>query len=138
LSPKTPLGELRERVIVNITGDKQKTINIPVLAVIRGDVEFSPPGVSFGLAEGRELIERSVKLTSRAKEPLEIKSIKSDSPAVKAVIKPIQPGKNFVVTVSLDPTKLEKELRGTVELVTNNPEQPVLRLGVFAAKKPKV
>lgn len=133
------LGEIRERLVVNYSNNgSQEYLNIPVFAVVEGQIKVSPPVLSFGIIEGKEIIKRSLKIESRGTSSFNLKSIVSNHPAVTATIKPVQPGKIFVVEVALDPKKVTKQIRALMTIETSSVEDPKLYVNIYGAEPPKV
>src|SRR5690606_2173342 len=84
LDPAIPVGEFRDRIVVNLRGEKEMSVNVPVFAFIEGSLKLNPGTLSFGIIEGNEPIERSVKLDNLGAQPVQITSVTSSDPAVTA------------------------------------------------------
>jgi hypothetical protein len=138
LSAGVPFGELRERIIVHLRDAKGAySINVPVYAVVKGTLKLSPATVSFGIIEGKEKIERSVKLDNLGTKMLSIPSIVSSDPALEVQVKEIEPGKKFVLKLNVDPAKVKKDLRATVQVKSQMSGEPDIVLNVFGILAPK-
>ncbi len=131
-----PVGEFRDRLVISLKGGSAKTVNIPIYASVVGEVSLIPSSLSFGLLEGKEPLERSVRLDNAGKTPLEVGAIKSDTPAVTASLTEIQKGKRYVIKVRVDPLKLpaDKDLKGMVTVATGS---DTLTLSVYGAFPPR-
>lgn len=139
LAPGVPIGEFRDRgLIVSLTGAREKSVVVPVYARVRGRIAMEPPQLSFGILEGQQPVQRSVKLEIRGSEPVSVLSLKSSHPAVSAALKVIQAGKNYVVQVSVDPKQVVRELRGSIEISTDDKEESSVSLGVYGILPPVV
>ncbi|MCB0310374.1 MAG: DUF1573 domain-containing protein, partial [Bdellovibrionales bacterium] len=138
VSPETPVGELRDRVVISLTGGSRTSINLPVFASVLGPLRFVPSSLSFGLIEGTEMIKRSVKLENRGKEPVEIKKVTTSNPAVQAEFKPIKAGKLYVIDIMVDPAQVKDDLRATVEVITDTGQEKPLSLSVYGILPPAV
>lgn len=137
IDPKAPVGELRERIVVAISGQRESSINIPIFAVVTGDLQLEPSSLSFGILEGAQPIDRSVKLLNVGASKISVLSVNSDNPAITVQVKPIEAGKIFVLQVQVDPTKVMRDLRASVSIVTDSKENASLTLGVYGILPPK-
>lgn len=137
IQPDTPKGDLRERLIVEFKDPAQAAVNIPVMATILGDLRLSPATVSFGIISGTEAIERRIKYENASSIPVAITGVTSAHPAVAATMLDVDAGKRGVVVIKVDPTKVKGDLKATVEITTNHPEQKTLAISVYGVQAPK-
>ena len=137
ISPEAPRGEFRDRVIFELKGSRSATINVPVTATIAGDVRLSASTVSFGVVDGTGLLEKRIQFENRASFPVSIQSLESSDSAVATYYVEVQAGKQGVLVVKLDPTKMGGDLRGVVTLKTNHPTEGTLSLNVTAVRPPR-
>ena len=131
------MGEFRDRLIISLGGGRAKSVNIPIYASVVGEVSLIPPTVALGLIEGKEPIERSVRLDNAGKALLEVGAIKSDNPAVTASVTEIVKGKRYVIKVRVDPLKLpvDKDLKGMVTVATGSDTLTLSVYGTFPPRK---
>ena len=136
ISSDAPPGDLRSRVVVHLkdAAGKDSTLIVPVFATIKKSIRFVPATLSFGLISPEKIIERVVKLENRSERPLSIKSIKPNNTAVSAEIVELTAGREFSLKIRVDPSKLTKELNASVDLTTDNSEQPTLSLTLLGFK----
>ncbi len=137
LAPEAPIGELRERLLINIGGSKPRALNVPVIANIQGSLTVEPKVVSFGVIGGRDLLKRSVRIKNMAQDSVELGEISTSDPAVTASLKAEENGKLFTVQVAVDPAKVQRDLRASVTIRTTNTEQPAVVLNVYGVLPPK-
>jgi hypothetical protein len=137
ISPETPRGEFRDRVIFELKGSRSATINVPVVATIAGDVRLSASTVSFGVVDGTGLLEKRIQFENRANFPVSIQSLESSDSAVASYYVEVQTGKQGVLVVKLDPTRMGADLRSVVTLKTNHPTEGTLSLNVTAVRPPR-
>lgn len=135
--PSAPQGELRDRLVIGVKGAQESTINVPVFAVVRGAVVFEPPQLTFGVIEGTTAIQKSVKVVNRGDELIRIGEVRSSHPAVSAEVREVKPGKNFVLQVKVEPTKVSRDLKASIEVRTEGAEEASLILSVFGILPPK-
>ena len=136
ISAEAPPGDLRSRVVLHLrdAAGKDLAVSVPVFATLKKNIRFEPATLSFGLVPPDKVIERTVKLENRAAQPLRVLSVKSNTPAVSAEIIERNVGRDFALKIILDPSKLDKELSSSVDLTTDNPEQPTLSLTLLGFK----
>ncbi len=137
IQPDAPKGEMRERLIVEFKDPAHAAVNIPVIATIMGDLRLNPATVSFGIISGTEPIERRIKYENSSSIPVVISGVTSSHPAVTAAMLDLDVGKRGVVVIKVDPTKVKGDIKATVELTTNHPEQKTLAISVYGVQPPK-
>ncbi len=136
ISPDAPTGELRDRVVVNMKGANLSSVNIPVFALVRGDLKLSTNSLSFGIIDPKlkEQLKRSVKLENSGAKPVNIQKIVSSDEAVKASYKTIKGGRIYLIEVEVDPLKVKTALRASLDIVTDGAE--TLSLNVYGVTPP--
>lgn len=132
ITSNAPQGHFRDRVVVEFAGRSPEAINVPIVALIEGDIAINPPTISFGVVSGTKPLERRVSFEYRSKEPLTINGVSTSDSAVSAFYQPSGKGMNGTIVVKLDPQKVRKDLKATVEISTNHPSQPSILLNVYA------
>jgi hypothetical protein len=137
LKPGAPLGILRDRIVVAYGKDSQSLLNIPVTANVKGNVKVEPATLSFGIIEGANEMKRSIKIENSGPEQLEIKSVEPSDASIKVTHEVIKPGKIFVVHVSVNPSAVKQDLRGSVNIQTNSAEESQLVVNVYGILPPK-
>lgn len=137
VAPNTPRGDFRDRVVVELTGGRSTTINVPVTAFIAGDIRLSSSTVSFGVVSGGTVIERRVQFENRSSAPISLNALESSEPAVEASFVEVQPGRQGVIVLRLDPTKMKGDLRGIVQVSTTHPTEAALSINVTAVRPPR-
>ncbi len=136
LGPDMKLGEFRDRIVVRVSGTKQRAVNIPLFASLKGPLRIRPAAASFGVLEGQAPLQKTIKIENLGATPLLLKNLKSHHPSVKATQKVVQEGKVYVVNITVDPRLVKKELRSSVEIFTNVEEQPSIKLSVYGILPP--
>jgi hypothetical protein len=138
LDPKAPFGAFRDRLLVEFSDSKAgSVINVPVLAQIEGPILIEPKQLSFGLIQGKDLLERKLRIENRSNQHMEIKSITSDSRAIEVTSKVIEPGRLFVLNVKLSPENVRSDLRGLLRIETSLLDTPEILVSVFGVVAPK-
>lgn len=136
LKEGAPRGPFRDRIVVEFAGSTMDPVNIPVVAMIEGDIILKPSTVSFGVVTGQAPLERRVSFSYRAKDPLTINYVSSSDPAVSAYYQGGGKGMDGTIVIRLNPAKVKGDLKATIEISTNHPSDPVARLNVLATIPP--
>lgn len=138
IDPAAPGGELRERLAVRLSGSRENSVNVPVFAAIKSRLSLKPPQLSFGVLEGQAEIVRKSTFEVRGPHNVQIKEVNSNNPAVQAGFEVIEPGKRYVIEVRVDPSKVARDLRSTVEITTDSQEEGTVSLNVYGILPPRV
>ena len=107
-------------------------LQIDVFGTVTGDVNIEPAQVSFGLVPRGQDIVRIVKLSNSSARQMKVLDVTSSSPAVVASTQPVTPGKEFKVVVTLRKGTPDGQLRGTLTIKTDDPEQATLNVPFYA------
>lgn len=132
-----PLGDLRERIVVVLSGGKLESLNIPLLATLRSAVSLHPEVLSLGILEGTAIIERKVDLIYSGDDRVDLNKVSSDHAAVQARFETIRPGRRHRIYVSVDPKKVKKELRALITISTVGEDSRALALPVYGILPPE-
>jgi hypothetical protein len=126
-----PVGDVRERVVVDLVGAQNKSVNIPVFAKVMGLVSATPQRVSFGIIAGETEIVRTVKVEISGDEPVSITKASSSNSAISVELNELAKGKSYSLNLKLNPKAVEEDLRSQILVETTSKEQPQLSIGVF-------
>ncbi len=141
LSEDLPLEEFRARISVTVQGadGKQREINVPVFASVKGALRLTPPVLALGILEGEDPVERSAKLDYVGPGRVTITSVNSTDKAVTVAVKEVKKGRNFLLQVKADPSGVTKELRAavTVTAIDGEGEENTASLNVYGMLPPR-
>ena len=98
-------------------------LEIPVSGTVLGDLNVSPPQVTFGVVPHHASALRIVRLTNSGENPVKVTGISSDNSSVFAAIEQVKPGKEYKITVQLRPNTPDGVLHGMLAIKTNDPHQ---------------
>lgn len=135
--PTVPKGEFRDRIIFELDGGKRAAVNVPVNASVKGDLRLSPGTLSFGVVEGSQPLERRVQFENKGTKPVAITEISTSDAALSASMIQVQPGRQGVLVVKLDPRRVSGDLKATVDVQTDHPSETLLSLNVFGVQPPR-
>lgn len=138
VKPDAGIGELRERIVVFLKGSKRRAVNIPIFASIQGGLKFKPSALAFGVLGGQNKLSRTVKLTNRGDDKISIKGLNSRHPAVTGTVKALKEGRSYLITVTVDPKKVKRDLRASLDIYTDSEEQSEVSLSVYGILPPKL
>ncbi len=141
ISPEAPVGDMRERVIVGLKGateaGAETSVNIPIFAAVKGQVNLKPSQLSFGVIEGTAPLVRSFRIENRGPEQINVKDVHSNNDAVRAAMKVLEAGRKYEVEVTVDPVKVKRDLRAAIDVVTDSEIEGTLSLNVYGIVPPK-
>jgi len=138
LDPELPVGDFRERVVLNVTGAHRANVNIPIFATVRGTLRLTPPSVSFGVIAGKEIMVRRVQFENTGSAPFKIRTIESDNALVVGQVVPRKEGKSYWIDVKIDPSKVTSDVRAELKIIGENGSDEKISLNVFGVMPPKI
>jgi hypothetical protein len=129
VDPTLPLGKLDEKVTVETHHPKAPVIEIPVVGTILGDLDPLGHVVDFGfLKEGQTGVAHCL-VKSLGNKKFEISKAEAKLP-IPAEVKVIPEGNDFNLEVRVPTPPAFTSLNGVVELQTNSPDQPVVKVEI--------
>ena len=137
LDSSAPKGDLRDRIVIEFEGGKQASINAPVTASVLGDLRITPATVSFGLMSGTKPLERRLRFENNSGRKVDIERISSSNPAVSASVIDVDSGRHGVIVVTLDPTRVNGDLKANLDFKTSHPTESLLSIGVYGVEPPR-
>jgi hypothetical protein len=114
---------------------KMTTSRIPlqvnVFGQVTGDLSVAPAQVSFGIVPHGQEAVRMVKLTNEGSKPIKVLGITSTAIPVSASAEPIDGSKDYKIVVQLHRGTPDGQVRGQLEIKTDDPEQQVLNVPFY-------
>ena len=135
LNPGAPVGEFTSSISIVSNHWKQPKVEIPVSAVIRGNIDLDSDSFFLGFVKKGDEKKCAVTISTVHKDPLKIDKIDNPIPYLSVDINPKVEGKEYVLTAKLKPDAPAGNIKGEVVIHTNDPDQPLLRLPVYAYVK---
>ncbi|MEE8524291.1 MAG: DUF1573 domain-containing protein [Thermoanaerobaculia bacterium] len=135
LSPDSPVGPLRNHVLVTIDHPKQKTVKIPVSGFIRPRQHVTPDEMNFGQLQGASLpSRRTLSFTNFITKPIELTEIETEFEAIKAEVRPsaneTEKGYRFKLVLTIGPGMPKGNFDSTVKIHTTDPQNPVIEVPI--------
>jgi hypothetical protein len=106
-------------------------LQVSVFGQVNGDLSVAPPQVSFGIVPHGQEAVRMVKLTNEGSKPFKVLGITSSAVPVSASAEPINGSKDYKITVQLHRGTPDGQVRGQLEIKTDDPEQQVLNVPFY-------
>jgi hypothetical protein len=106
-------------------------LNIPVSGTVLGDLNVTPPQVSFGIVKHHAGALQFARLSNAGERPVRVIDVSSNNQKVTAAIEPVTPGKEFKITLQLAPNSPDGTLRGMVAIKTDDPAQPLVQVPFY-------
>jgi|GEM_PF-4749153 len=129
-------GIFRGRAILELKNCIRKSINIPVLIRYQKLISVELGSLSFGLIPRDEsILTRSVKLANNSTKDFKIEKINYKSKAISHSIKEVPNG--FNVIISLDSSKINKDLNEQLKITTNFENQKNINIDLYGVRVPE-
>jgi hypothetical protein len=106
-------------------------LQVSVFGEVTGDLIVAPPQVSFGIVPHGGEATRMVKLTNEGGKPIKVLAITSTAVPVSASAQPIDGSKDYQITVQLHRGTPDGQIRGQLQIKTDDPEQQVLNVPFY-------
>ena len=117
LKAGAPIGEFRDRVVIRVSGAQQRTVNLPIYASVRKQIELEPPVVALGMLTPGSMVEREVRIFNNGQVPLQILSLTSKNSDINTTSEEVKLGKEFRLTVRYSSTSRVSEIKDTVTVI---------------------
>jgi len=130
--PFTP-GSLRDKLQLTTNVDKQKTLDIVVIATIPMRLDIQPRTITLRQAKGSAAgkpVKRRVRFTNYGKKPVKLLEGSANHPDIKVTIKERQEGKAYDVEVVVPPNYEPPAQGHIVTLKTDDPDKPTLTVPI--------
>ncbi len=106
-------------------------LQVNVFGTVTGDLSVAPAQVSFGIVPHGQETTRMVKLTNEGSKPIKVLGITSTAVPVSASAEPISGSKDYKITVQLHRGTPDGQVRGQLQIKTDDPEQQVLNVPFY-------
>jgi hypothetical protein len=106
-------------------------LNIPVYGTVLGDLNVTPPQISFGIVKAHAGAIRMARLVNASTRAVKVLGVTTNNRMITAAIAPVTPGKEFKLTLELAPNSPNGTLRGSVAIQTDDPGQPVVQVPFY-------
>lgn len=121
-----PFGRLEAKLVLHTDIPKQETIEIPVLAVVTGEIGLSRDYLALGVVKTGTPVIKKFMVYHRDGQPLQIHQVHSELPFIQATVETIIPEQYFEIVVKchIQEKVASGEFRGKLMLKTSSTEQP--------------
>ena len=106
-------------------------IDISVFGTVQGDITVNPPQVSFGIVGRHQAAQRVVRLLNEGDRTVTVTGVSSSSRSVSAAVEPVTAGKEYKITLQLDPDTPDGAIRGRLAIHTDDPNQQTVSLPFY-------
>lgn len=132
LKPGAPIGELKGNITILSDYPKQPKAELPFIATIRGDIDLDRDSFFLGLVKKGKEAKCAVTISTAGNDPLKIGKIDSPLSFLSVEVAPRVDGKAYTLTAKLKPDAPVGNIKGDVIIHTDNPDQPVIKVPVYA------
>ena len=130
LDQDAPVGPVADNVLVRTNHPRQKVVEIPVSGFIRPRVAVTPPDVDFGRLDPSEEQQWGILVRNFGSAPLEIRGVDSSVAGIEVAVEPLEAGQQYKLVFTPTPGMAKGPFAGQVEVRTNLPQQPTIRVGL--------
>jgi hypothetical protein len=128
LLPTMPIGRFEDTIKVSTN---RQPVQVSVFGTITGDITVDPAQVSFGIAPRGQDVVRILRLSNTGKRDVKVLDVSTSSQSVVASAEPVKPGKEYKITVVLKRGTPDGQIRGKVDIKTDDPEQATLSVPFY-------
>jgi hypothetical protein len=133
LNGPLPVGQLRSMISIGTTVPAQKIVQIPVLAMVEGEVSLKPRTFNFGKVKKGDSVTKIVEIEKAGNPDLKIESVQvKPEGAFTAKLEEVNAGKTYKIVLGIAPEAKEGYSRGTVSIKTNVPGETDLSVYFYA------
>ena len=130
IKPDAPLGRFSETVRVATNSPKHPLLKIDVVGFVDGDLVVSPRALSFGRVTQGDAAADTLLVENRGQAPVHVTAASVAGSSARAEVQTIEEGRRYEVRVVLNTSLPPGRLNDRVEIRTDHPEQPLLRVPV--------
>lgn len=130
LTRDAPVGPVADQVLVRTNHPVQDTVEIPVSGFVRPVVAVTPSDLDFGRVDPEEEQQWGILVRNFGSAPLQIEGVRSDVAGLQIQVEPIEEGQRYKLLFTPTPDLGEGRFDGTVEVVTNLPQQATVTVEV--------
>ena len=131
LKPGSPIGDFKGKVIINTNHPKELTIEVPITATIKGDIDVFPDTFFLGLIKKGKAVEKAITISTVGKDSLKIEKVDNPLEYVSVKLTPKTEGKEYSLTATLKNDAPTGYIKGDIVIHTNNPDQPEIKVPVL-------
>lgn len=132
-------GQVDKEIDVQCNDPAQPMIRLKVKGTVWKPIEIIPPNAVFNLSlDAPSNLVRVARILNKTEQPLELSAPESDQPLITALLRTNQPGKEYQVTIRLEPPKTSGHIFGKVKLKTSLPQMPEITISTWALASPAV
>lgn len=134
LAEDAPVGPINSVVKVTTTSPKAPSMDVKVFGVVRAILPVTPPELQFGAVEASQAPSRNlIIVNNRPKSSVDITSATLDDPAFSVELVPVEAGKRYRATVSVNREATPGIKDATLVLKTTDADFPELIVPVRAS-----
>lgn len=128
LTKAMPIGSFDDTIKMTTS---RIPVQVDVFGTVTGDLSIDPAQVSFGIVPHGEEAVRMIKLSNQGSKPVKVLGITSSAVPVSASAEPLDGGKEYKITVNLHRGTPDGQVRGQLQIKTDDPEQQVLNVPFY-------
>jgi len=134
LKENPPVGPVNTLLEIETNHPKAKTVPVKVFGVVRALLHVTPSQIQFGSIEAKKQPSRNVIVVNNRSGGVQVKVTGAtvNDPAFKTEVVPIEKGRRYQVTVTVNPESSTGPRDAVLTLKTSDPEFPTVDVPVRA------
>jgi len=131
IADDAPFGRSAGWLEFFLDDETEPCARIRVTAYLVGDIEVKPARLTFRAERGGETGLSPLRVMSGTDTTFRVLDVKTNVPALRTELVPIEEGKQYSVIPHLAPDAAAGQVRGRITIRTDNAEQPAIVVPVF-------
>ncbi len=130
IRPDAPVGRFSENVRIRSTSPRHPAVTVAVVGFVDGDLVVSPREISFGQVAQGETSERTLLVENQGQGLAHVTGASVSGSFARADVQTVEDGRRYRVRVALNAALPPGHFAGRIEIHTDDPAQPALRVRV--------
>lgn len=128
-------GKISKTIAVETNDPRHPTITLTIAGTISEEIQLSPRQLSLGPIKIGTTKESVITVMNRGEKSLQLLSVKSQLPQIKAEIRKnlLKPGESTTIEVKVTPKAEDRVLSGYLFISTDNPLKNELIVPIYAS-----
>ena len=130
LLPGIKPGRFQERITLTTDHPSIKTLTLPVIGEVIGNIIVTPQTLSFGILQKGQYVDRAINLKATGKHSFKVVRADTGNPAIAASIEKVSGGREYNIKISVDQSTATPGtiLRGKIVITTTDKEQQTIEV----------
>ncbi len=135
MNPPFEPGTIRDVVALTTNVEAQKSLQVPITAIVPERLEVQPAEITIGSAIPNRpaATKKQLRFTNHGERPTKVVSAQSPDEKIKVTVTPQTEGKNYTIEVEWPADYAVPPAGQTIALTTDDPDKPIINIPVKSA-----